>query len=353
VPGHGIRPVSSTGIRLAVALAAVLAVSACSGQPAREARALSFPELDGWAADDHAAALDVFRGACAGGRFGGRSPPHWAALCVAAAGATDARAFFERHFRPVRFGDPGGALFTAYYEPVLPGSRTRAAGYSVPLYAPPADLAARQPHFSRAEIEAGALSGQGLELLWLADPVEAYFLQVQGSGRVRLPDGTSARIGYAGKNGHPYRSLGRLLVERGEMPLEAATARGIRDWLNADPARGAVLMDENPSYVFFREVADLPPEAGPIGTLGIPLTPRRSAAVDPDIYTLGLPVWIEAETPAGPVRRLMLAADTGGAIRGPQRADLFLGTGDAAGEEAGATRSGGRLVALVPARPRS
>ena len=185
-------------------------------------------------------------------------------------------------------------------------------------------------------------------MAWLADPAEAFFLQIQGSGRIRLPDGSTMRLGYAGKNGHPYVAIGRLLVAEGWMTLDQATAQAIKDWLRADPARGAALMDRNPSYVFFREIDDLPPDAGPIGTLGLPLIAGRSVAVDPEFHPLGLPVWIEAETASGPARRLWFAADTGGAIKGPHRADLFLGTGEAAGLEAGALRSRGRVVPLVP-----
>ncbi len=331
--------------RLAVALL-LLAMTACSAAP-EPLRPLDFADLAGWTGDDHAAALVAFRSTCDHARFDA-PPTHWAALCLAAATATDPRRFFETAFRPVLAGDAAAALITAYYEPVLEGARTRGGRFTVPLYSLPPDLPADQPGLSRAEIVVGALSGRGLEIAWLADPVEAFFLQVQGSGRLRLPDGTMMRLGYAGKNGQPYRSIGRLLVERGEMTVETATADAIRAWLRADPARGARLMDENPSYVFFRELADLPPEAGPIGTLGVPLTAGRSVAVDPEFHALGLPVWIEAETPSGPFRRLMVAEDTGGAIRGPQRADLFLGTGEAAGLEAGRTRFGGRLIGLVP-----
>jgi len=318
----------------------------CSAAPER-LRPLDFADLTGWLGDDHAAALAAFRGTCDRARFD-TPPPHWAALCLAAATATDPRHFFETSFCPVMAGEPAAALVTAYYEPVLEGARTGGGRFTVPLYSLPPDWPTTSPGPSRAEIVGGALAGRGLEIAWLADPVEAFFLQVQGSGRLRLPDGSLMRLGFAGKNGHPYRSIGRLLVERGEMTVDTATADAIRAWLRADAARGTRLMDENPSYVFFRELAGLPPEAGPIGTLGVPLTAGRSVAVDPEFHALGLPVWIEAETPAGPFHHLMVAEDTGGAIRGPQRADLFLGTGEAAGLEAGRTRSGGRVIGLVP-----
>jgi membrane-bound lytic murein transglycosylase A len=261
--------------------------------------------------------------------------------------ATDPRTFFETAFRP----EPryGAALLTGYYEPVLDGSIVPGGRFTVPLYAPPPELDPGQPYYSRAEIVAGVLAGRGLELVWLTDPVEAFFLQIQGSGRIRLPDGRLLRVGYAGKNGHPYRAIGRMLVDMGEMSLDQATAQSIKAWLRADAARGAELMDRNPSYVFFRERADLSPEAGPVGTLGLPLTAGLSAAVDPAFNSLGLPVWIAPDADAdAPAPGLWIAMDTGGAIRGPARADLFLGTGDAAGFQAGRLRATGRMVALIP-----
>jgi len=310
---------------------------------------LTFGDLSGWARADHTAALEQFRRVCRDARFEGDPPPGWAALCVSAAQAADPRAFFESAFRP----EPRDslALLTGYYEPVIDGALVPGDRYAVPIHARPPELEAGRLYFSRAEIVAGALDGRGLELVWLADPVEAFFLQVQGSGRVRLPDGRLLRLGYAGKNGHPYEAIGRLLVEMGQMQLEQVTAQAIKDWLRADPVRGAELMDRNPSYVFFRELVGLPPEAGPIGTLGLPLTAGVSVAVDPDFNRLGLPVWIAPDAgPDAPQPGLWIAMDTGGAIRGPARADLFLGTGEAAGRQAGRLRASGRIVALVPRR---
>jgi membrane-bound lytic murein transglycosylase A len=336
-------------LRRAVAGLGMLVMTSCAPPPP-----LTFSGLEGWAAADHAGALTEFRRVCAEARFAAAPPPHWAALCVAAAGAVDARGFFETHFWPEPRGgaDPGGALLTAYYEPVADGALVPGGRYIVPLHAPPPGLDRGAPQPTRAQIVAGALAGQGLELVWLADPAEAFFLQIQGSGRIRLPDGRLLRLGYAGKNGHPYRAIGKLLVDRGEMRLDQVTADAIKAWLRADPARGARLMDENPSYVFFRELAGLPAEAGPVGTLGLPLTAGRSVAVDPEFHPLGLPVWIEARAAPGasfaPAPGLWIATDTGGAIRGPRRADLFLGTGDAAGRAAGGFRAAGRLIALAP-----
>ncbi|HSF96936.1 MAG TPA: murein transglycosylase A [Thermohalobaculum sp.] len=332
----------------ALAGAGLLVMTSC-GAP--DAPHQGFAALDGWEAEDHAAALAEFRRICAEARFSGAPLRHWAALCVAAARAEDPKGFFERHFEPARHDSPGGGLVTAYYEPVLDGALRPGGGYEVPLYGLPQDLDGRAPYLTRAEIGAGALAGRGLEIAWLADPAEAFFLQIQGSGRIRLQDGTERRLGYAGKNGHPYVAIGRLLVEDGEMELSAVTADAIKDWLRADPVRGAAMMDRNPSYVFFRELPDLPPGAGPIGTLGMPLTAGRSVAVDPVVHPLGLPVWIAVDTPAGPLRRLWFAADTGGAIKGPGRADLFLGSGAEAGRAAGALRARGQVAGLVPRGP--
>jgi len=329
------------GLRVLGLLAlGLLAMTGCTAAPPI---AMSLTGLPGWAEADHEAALAEFRRVCCDARYSGDPPPGWAAVCVAASRATDARAFFETAFRP-RY-QSGTALITGYYEPVVEGALVPDDRFEVPLYALPADLDPSTPYLTRAEIVAGALASRGLELVWLADPVEAFFLQIQGSGRVRLPDGRLVRLGYAGKNGHPYVALGRLLVERGEMELGRVTADAIKTWLRADPARRARLMNENPSYVFFRELADLPPEAGPIGTLGLPLAAGRSAAVDPAFHPLGLPIWIDAP---GPHRGLWIAMDTGGAIRGAGRADLFLGTGAAAGAAAGALRAEGQVIGLVP-----
>ncbi|MGG5810838.1 murein transglycosylase A [Falsiroseomonas sp. CW058] len=281
-----------------------------------------------------------------------------------------ARAFLERRFRPVAVGQ--GTL-TGYFEPELRGSPTRTSRFATPLHARPpelvevdlgsfaADLRGRRtagqvrdgrlvPFPDRAAIAAGALAGRGLELVWVDDPVDAFFLHIQGSGRVALPDGRVLRVGYAGQNGHPYYAVGRALVERGALAREAVSMQAIRAWMaEAGPAEAAELMARNPSYVFFRILPDLPAEAGPVGTLGAPLTPGRSVAVDRTETALGLPVWIGGRDPAGgALRRLAVAQDTGGAIRGPARADLFTGWGAGAGEQAGRMRDAAALFVLVP-----
>jgi membrane-bound lytic murein transglycosylase A len=185
---------------------------------------------------------------------------------------------------------------------------------------------------------------------WLDDPVESFFLHIQGSGRVRLPDGSVARVGYAGKNNRAYKAIGKTLVEWGEMELGQVSLGSIKAWIAANPARRDELLGTNPSYVFFTERTELAadPSLGPIGSFGQPLPAQRAIAIDPRYYPLGIPMWVDFDSPAGPVRRLTLALDTGGAIKGSRRADYFFGSGDAAGRTAGATRQRGRLIALTP-----
>jgi membrane-bound lytic murein transglycosylase A len=259
-----------------------------------------------------------------------------------------ARRFFETSFvllSVTDYGQPEG-LFTGYYETELNGSRQRQGPYQTPIYRRPLDLGSG-PRLSRAEIEDGALAGRGLELLWVDDPIDAFFLEIQGSGRVRLEDGSTLRVGYDGKNGLPYVPVGRLLVARGIMPRAQVTMITIRDWMREHPGAGAALRRENPSYVFFREQHG----EGAIGTEGIVLTAGRSLAVDRAFIALGLPIWIEADerfAAAESVRRLVVAQDTGGAIRGPVRGDLFWGTGAAAAWRAGVMNARGRYYLLLP-----
>jgi membrane-bound lytic murein transglycosylase A len=310
------------------------------------AQVLSFADLDGWAGDDHRAALSTFRETCTLLR-----DPEWAPICRLAADAGDsaaeARTFFELLFRPVVIGDPP-ALFTGYYEPELAGSPVRTPRFAWPIYARPPDLADGTQWYSRAEIEErGVLRGRGLEIAWLEDPVEVYFLQVQGSGRIRMPDGRVVRVGYAARNGHPYRSIGQELLRRGTHTISEVSAQSIRSWVRRNPGPGAELLRMNPSFVFFRRLPDLAADRGPIGAMGRSITTMRSIAVDPAFVPLGAPVWIEKDG-ADPLRRLMVAQDTGGAIKGAQRADIFYGTGDAAGDAAGNIKDGGRMVVLLP-----
>jgi membrane-bound lytic murein transglycosylase A len=292
---------------------------------------LTFDELEGWASDDLSGALSVFRVTAA-------DVPGWSRIAAMAAGAMDARAFFEALFRPVLVEDGAAPVFTGYYEPELAGSRVRTERFVHPVYALPDDPRS----FDRAAIVAGALEGRGLEIAWLEDAAEAFFLQVQGSGRIVLPDGV-IRVNWAGGNGRAYRSIGKELIAQGVFAAGEVTAEGIKDWIRAHPVEGAALMDINPSWVFFR-VVDVPPDLGPLGCMGRPVTALRSVAVDPAIVTLGAPVWVEA----GGLRRLMVAQDKGGAIKGAQRADVFFGTGAESGREAGAFHHPGRMVVLMP-----
>jgi len=346
---------------------------------AKPLQAAQWDDLPGWETEDHAAMLELFRAQCA--TLGKR--PLWLSTCEAAqkvdAGKTavdGARAWFEAHFRPWQLVNPDGAregLVTGYYEPLVRGSRTRKPPYLTPVFGPPDDLIVVDlaslypelkhmrlrgriegrklvPYFSRAEWSAEEKKRADQALLWVDDPVDFFFLQIQGSGQVTFEDGRRMRIGYADQNGHPYRSIGRWLVDRGELLAHEASMQGIKAWAAANPKRLKELLDANPSLVFFRE---LPAEgSGPPGALGIPLTPGRSLAVDPRYTPLGAPVWLATTYPNRdePLLRLMLAQDTGGAIRGPVRADFYWGAGTAAGEEAGRMKQKGRMWVLLPRR---
>lgn len=312
------------------------------GIGAAGATSLRFSDLPGWNEDNHDEALVAFRQSC-----DAIKAPEWAPICDMAAKATQAKTFFESVFRPVVIGETP-ALFTGYYEPELQGSLTRTARFAYPLYAKPPEFDGTSVWHSRTVLEErGLLRGRGLELAWLDDPVEAFFLQVQGSGRIRLPDGKVMRLGYAAKNNHPYRSIGAELIRRGAMQAHEVSAQGIKSWVRRNPLEGARLLRHNPSFVFFRKLADLPSHMGPIGAMGRSVSPLRSIAVDPAFVPLGAPVWIEKQGDT-PLRRLMVAQDTGTAIKGAQRADIFYGTGLAAGEAAGRIKDTGRMVVLLP-----
>jgi membrane-bound lytic murein transglycosylase A len=333
---------------------------------------VSFAELPGWGEDDHAAAFRALLSSC----HADPELPYSAAAILLGEnlGEAAARRFFEDLYTPHRIkGAPAPGLVTAYYEPEVKGSRERTGAFQVPVYARPADLITviaeterarfndritgfrdtahgQVPYYTRAEIWDGALQGRGLELLYLDDPVELFFMQVQGSGVVRLPDGSRIRLTYAGKNGHPYTSIGKLLVERGKIAKGAANMETVRAWLRADPARGRALMEENRSYVFFAEFEG----SAPLGAEGVPLTPGRSLAVDAAYHRLGLPIFVAAPELGGergrPFRRLMIAQDVGSAIRGPERGDIFFGTGEEAGVLAGRVAHQARFFVLLPKR---
>lgn len=375
------------------ALLAALALAGCAAlppppppQPPRlTLAAAQFADLAGWGADHVAAAVPALVRSCAAianlapdapigpDGIAGRAAD-WRGPCndAAALGAPNddaARRFFEAAFTPWLAGNNGerSGRFTGYYEPELRGARQPGGRFTVPLLHRPPDLVMVElgrfrpawrgdriagrvvdgrlvPFASRAEIEHGALDRQHLAFLWVDDPVDAFFLGIQGSGRVRLADGTMARVGYDGQNGHPYVAIGRLLVERGALALEDVSLAAIRAWIGAHPTEGARLMDENPSYVFFREQAG----DGPLGTEGVVLTPGRSLAVDPGFVPLGVPFWLDLDQGGEALRRLVVTQDTGGAIRGPVRGDLFWGFGPEAESRAGRMRAQGAYYMLLP-----
>ena len=304
----------------------------------------------------------------------------WQGVCTAAAGLAapdDAavRAFFEQRFQPYLATQEDGSiegLVTGYYEPLLKGDRVRTARARYPLYAAPDDLVTVDlaslypelknlrlrgrvvdnklvPYPSRKEIESAAgNSFNGKPIAWANDPVDLFFLQIQGSGRIELPDGSHMRVGYADHNGHPYQSIGKLLVERGELKLEKASMQGIKNWGEKHPDKLPELLASNPSFVFFRELPNGLP--GPLGALGVPLTGGRSIAVDPRFLPLGAPVFLATTQPNSPqpLNRLVMAQDTGSAIRGGVRADFFWGFGNEAGELAGRMKQRGRMWVLLP-----
>ncbi len=331
-----------TGGFRALALAGLIMASAGSASEI-EYSILDFKDLNGWAEDDHAAALRVFRDTC-----GDMDDPDWRALCAVAADQTDARAFFELFFRPVLIEDGQAPLFTGYFEPELDGDRYPSDRFRYPLYRIPPEAREASQWLTRREIETGEeMQGRGLEIAWVDDPVELFFLQVQGSGRIRLPDGRHIRVGYGGANGHEYRSIGVELIRRGIYKAHQVSADVIKNWVRRNPLEGSELLRHNPSYVFFRTVNEVPSDKGPLGAMNRSITALRSIAVDRRYTPLGAPVWIEKAGKA-PMHRLMIAQDTGSAIKGSQRADIFFGTGDAAGRAAGTLRDPGRMLVLMP-----
>ncbi len=303
---------------------------------------LSFSDLSGWEDDDHGAALQTFLNTCRD-----LKEPDWRALCAAAQDQTDARRFFELFFRPVKIEDGKAGLFTGYFEPELSGSRYRSARFQYPVYKYPSE-AANKPWLTRRQIlEGNVLSGRRLEIAWVDDPVELFFLQIQGSGRIKLEEGGVVRVGFAGANGHEYRSIGQELVRRGTYQPHQVSAEVIKNWVRRNPVDGKELLFHNPSYVFFREVSRVPADKGPLGAMNRSITKLRSIAVDPAFTPLGAPVWIE-KGGSDPLNRLMIAQDTGSAIKGAQRADIFFGTGDQAGRAAGRLKDPGSMVVLLP-----
>ena len=345
---------------------------------ARTLTPATWGDLPGWAEDDVNAAWPAFMQSCRGVASKGNGAG-WKRVCDLARAVDgkpghDVRRFFEQNLKPYAIANGEGAssgLVTGYYEPLLRGSRLKIKGYEQPVRGVPDDLLNIDlsaifpelkdkrvrgrlegnkvvPYWSRAEITAKGDKLPGKTLLYVDDAVELFFLQVQGSGRVKLPDGSQVRLNYADQNGHPYQSIGKVLVERGELKLEEASMQGIQGWARANPARLEALLNSNPSYVFFREVANS--EGGPIGALGVPLTAERSIAIDPRSVPLGSPVFLATTRPnsSQPMNRLVMAQDTGGAIKGAVRADFFWGFGKEAGEQAGRMKQSGRMWLLLP-----
>jgi membrane-bound lytic murein transglycosylase A len=352
---------------------------------------LAWADIAGWRADDHLQAYKAFRISCAP-IAGQRTPPVdpkalgtslrepcRAAKALDIADDAKARAFFEEYFLPLRISRLGedAGFVTGYYEPIIDGSRTQTEVYNVPVYRRPSNLFVRGfkqeaaslpnkgqvfrkigrrklvPYYDRAEIEDGAVAGRGLEICWLKDQTDLLFTQIQGSARIHLEDGSTIRINYDAHNGYPYMAVGRILIDRGIIPKEQMSMQKIREWMDQNPDGAKELRRQNRSYVFFHEVA-LSDKDEAVGAQGVPLTPGRSIAVDKSLHVYGTPFFIEGELPIEselsktPFRRLMVAQDTGSAITGPARADIYYGAGPDAGRVAGRFRQNMRFVMLVP-----
>jgi membrane-bound lytic murein transglycosylase A len=318
---------------------------------------VAWQQVPGWQDDSLIGAAAALRENCL--RVGQQA--NWRRACAAAAQLDDldaagTRSFFQTYFTPFQLANSDGSvdgLVTGYYEPLLHGSRVRRGPYQYPLYRWPAGYRTGASLPPRAQIErSGVLEGN--ELVWVDDPIEAFFLQVQGSGRIVLDDGSIMRVGFGGTNNQPYKSIGRWLLDHGEITPAQATMQGIKAWARANPARLPSLLDTNPRFVFFREMPPTPAGSvsgdGPIGALGVPLTPERSIAVDPSSIPLGTAVFLQTTRPYTntPMNRLVFAQDTGSAIRGGVRADYFWGLGDDAGDLAGKMKQAGRMWLLLP-----
>jgi len=310
---------------------------------------LSYTSIDGWTVDNHSAALHAFKRGCAGMRSTEEIPVRdWDRVCaLAKSGPGPARAFFERNFTPVRISTGSEALFTGYYEPELNGSRHKTDQFQFPLYQRPPEVQPGVTWNTRTEIESGLLNGRGLELVWLDNRVDAFFVHVQGSARILLADDTTMRVGFAGRNGHQYRSVGRELARLGTLSDGQLSMQGIRTWAESNPSQAILALQHNPSFIFFQEL-EIPESLGPIGALQVPLTPLRSVAVDDDYTPLGAPVWIQMSGGSASLNQLMVAQDTGSAVRGAQRADIFYGSGVTAGNRAGNIRYSGEIITLIP-----
>ncbi|MEW9806176.1 murein transglycosylase A [Mesorhizobium sp. ZMM04-5] len=352
-------------------------------------RPLSYDAVPGWADDDHLPALDAFRrsalrvlekpyrSGALGVSFDGFEAAYRDSRETQFRDDAGARAFFERHFAPALIvPEPSGHGFvTGFYEPIVQASPVRTARFTVPLLSRPDDLddvddgnrppgmdpsfafARRTPaglveYFDRRAIEQGALAGRGLEIAWLESRVDAFFIHVQGAARLAMTDGSTRRVTYAAKTGHPFTAVGRVLADLGEIPLAEVTMQSIRAWLARNPRRVDEILWRNRSYIFFRDAAVADTELGPVAAAKVPLTEGRSIAVDRLLHTFGTPIFVDAPSLTAfggqGFRRLMIAQDTGSAIVGPARGDLFAGSGDAAGEIAGVVRHAADFYVLLP-----
>ncbi len=364
--------------RLLLLATLVLACAGCDFFRDRKpgiGEAVAWRDLPGYVADDLLQHWPAMQAQCP--RMSGKGGP-WPRLCetvqrMTSPSAKQVRNFYQTHFRPHRvhgLNNTREGLITGYYEPILRGSRTPDQQYRYPVYGPPEDMITVDlaelypqlkgmrlrgrlvgdrlvPYWSRAEIDTGEQPLHGQEILWLDDPHDSFFAQIQGSARIALADGEQIGIGYANQNGHPYFAVGKKLVEMGELALADVSLFTIRSWLRQNPERADSVLNANPSYVFFelREKVD----DGPRGSLNVPLTAGRSIAVDRNVIALGSPVWIDTTLPDGsPYQRMMMAQDTGGAISGPVRADVFFGAGERAELLAGEMKQSGSLYVLLP-----
>jgi membrane-bound lytic murein transglycosylase A len=371
MPGINLRSSCTFGFLLSLIVTAGAPASALNLRGAR-VEALSFSVLDGWKDDDHAAAFDTFLKSCRailnGNRVMRSARPFYGALfktCerAVAAGQLDrdhARAFFENNFKPIRVtpaGQPAG-FFTGYYETEVDGSRFPSDEYVVPIYAAPAATVRRRQskvfaNLDRTEIEDGALAGKDLEICYVKSPVDAFFAQIQGSTRVKLDNGRLLRLNYIASNGMPYTPVGKFLIDRGIVSKEEMSMDKIREFMEANPEEGKELRRKNRSFVFFQETP-LGAHDECIGAQGVPLTPGRSLAVDKRVHIYGTPIWIDAELPIESekpetkFRHLLFAQDTGSAIVGPARADIYFGHGEEISHIAGRIKQNGQFVMLAP-----
>ncbi|GAC87207.1 membrane-bound lytic murein transglycosylase [Gluconobacter thailandicus F149-1 = NBRC 100600] len=375
-------------MRKLLTLTALALVAGCATQNDKSSSlsltATGFDALTGWEREDFSSLLPVLRQNChrltqlppetpLGGAETlpyGREAGDWSAACAVIETATDTRTYLQTWFQP--YVVDARAFYSGYFEPQIEASLTRGGPYQTPVYGRPQDLVRTKatngqmvtgrwengqfkPYYDRAQIDAGVLNGQGLEIAWLKSPVDLFFLQIQGSGRLILPDGSQIRVGYDGKNGLPYVPLGRVLVQENELASSSVSMDSIKGWLETHPDRMMAMMERNPNYVFFRR-DDGSLAQGATGAFGVPLTAGRSVAIDRSVVPFATPLWVETKLPdakgqPAPWQHLVFAQDIGTDIKGAGRADLFTGWGAFAQYVAGNLHEGGRMVILLPRPP--